>query len=190
MHRMFQRLDMHINIGVATQRRGQRRNLSGPVARIGHNDRIGSELVPVLFDERNEARRTHLLLAFDEHLDVHLQIVSKRFQRTGMNGDSTAVVRGSAAMVRVQQHRRRVLADVFGTDDLPSARRAVGIVRLHHLRIDTNLAQQVRHELRGTLHMVRGDALRGNRLQGDLLVQHVDDAAEIRLDARANLFGS
>ena len=27
MHRMFQRLDMHINIGVATQRRGQRRNL-------------------------------------------------------------------------------------------------------------------------------------------------------------------
>ncbi len=32
MHRMFQRLDMHINIGVATQRRGQRRNLSGPVA--------------------------------------------------------------------------------------------------------------------------------------------------------------
>ena len=141
---------------------------------------------------------------------------SKRLQRTGMDGDSAAVVRGSAAVqtrvdfsadervgvpyarirhrlhvvVRVQQHRRRVLADVLGTDDLPSARRAVGIVRLHHLRIDTNLAQQVRHELRGTLHMVRGDALRGNRLQGDLLVQHVDDAAEIRFDARANLFGS
>ena len=216
MHRMFQRLDMHINIGVATQRRGQRRNLSGPVARIGHNDHIGSELVPVLFDERNEARRTHLLLTFDEHLDVHLQIVFKRFQRTGMNGDSTAVVRGSAAvqtrvdfsadervgvpyarirhrlhvMVRVQQHRRRILADVFGTDDLPSARRAVGVVRLHHLRIDADLAQQVRHELRGTLHMIGGDAFRGNRLQGDLLVQHVDDAVEIRLDARADLFGS
>ena len=93
-------------------------------------------------------------------------------------------------MVRVQQHRRRILADVFGTDDLPSARRAVGVVRLHHLRIDADLAQQVRHELRGTLHMIGGDALRGNRLQRDLLVQHVDDAVEIRLDARADLFGS
>jgi len=38
--------------------------------------------------------------------------------------------------------------------------------------------------------MIGGDAFRGNRLQGDLLVQHVDDAVEIRLDARADLFGS
>ena len=133
-----------------------------------------------------------------------------------MDGDSATIIRGSATIqtrvdfsadervgvpharirnrlhivMRIQQHRRRVLADILGTDDLPSARRAVGIVRLHYLRIDTNLAQQISHELRGTLHMVRGDALRGNRLQGDLLVQHVDDAAEIRFDARANLFGS
>ena len=133
-----------------------------------------------------------------------------------MDGDSATIIRGSATIqtrvdfsadervgvphvrirnrlhivMRIQQHRRRVLADILGTDDLPSARRAVGIVRLHHLRIDADLAQQVRHELRGTLHMIGGDAFRGNRLQGDLLVQHVDDAVEIRLDARADLFGS
>ena len=38
---MVQHLDVHVHTGVAAQRRGQRRNLGGPVARVGHDDHVG-----------------------------------------------------------------------------------------------------------------------------------------------------
>jgi hypothetical protein len=111
-----------------------------------------------------------------------------------MNGDSAAII-GRAASVqacvdyradewvgvpyagighrlhvvmRVQQHGWSVDIDDFRTDDLPSARRAIGIVRLHHMRIDTYLVQLFGHELRGLFHMIRGNAFCGNGLQRDL----------------------
>ncbi len=90
-------------------------------------------------------------------------------------------------VMRVQQHGRRVFGDDARANDLPGARGAVGIVGLHHLGVDADLPELVGHEFRGTPHMVRGDALRGNRLQCDLPVEHVDDAVEIRVDARADL---
>ena len=212
---MMQRLDVHVNIGIASQRRGERGDFSGPIARVGDDDHIGIEFVLMLLDEGNEAWRSHFLFAFDEDLDIDLQIVAERLQCAGMNGDSAAII-GRAASVqagvdyradewvgvpyagighrlhvvmRVQQHGWSVDIDDFRTDDLPSARRAIGIVRLHHMRIDTYLVQLFGHELRGLFHMIRGNAFCGNGLQRDFLVQHVDNAVKIRFDARANLIG-
>lgn len=68
-------------------------------------------------------------------------------------------------------------------------RRAIRVARLDDLRVDADLAQLVRYEFGGPLHMLGGDALGGNRLQRDLTAQQIDDAAEIGFDPRAQLVG-
>ena len=209
---MLQHFHGHIDVGVAAQGGGQARNVRRPVTGIGHDDHVGVEFITMILDERDEARRAHLLLAFDEDLDVHAKIVAQRLQRAGVNGNATAVVRGATAvqpavdlgaderigvphagirhrlhvMMRVQQHGGRVRVDDPGADDFPCAGGAVRIMRLRDLGVHAHLAHLFGHEFGGTLHMIRCYAMSGNGLQCDLTVEHIDDALPVLFDASAD----
>lgn len=211
---MVQHLHVHIACGVAAQARGQRRHVRGPVARIGHDDHVGRELVTVLLDKRDKTGAAHLLLAFDEHLDVHTQIVAQRFEGTVVDGNAAGVIARPAAveavthlragegvrvpfvrvghrlyiMMRVQQHGRRFGIDGERPDDLPRAGLAVGTRGLDRPRVHAHLLQQRRHILGGTPHMVAGDALRGNGFQCDAVLHHVEDAVPIGVHTVAYFF--
>lgn len=169
----------------------------------------------MLFDEWDETRRAHLLLAFDEHLDIDLQIVAERLERTGMNGYATAIIGGSTAiqsrtnlradewigipstfvghrlyvMMCIQQHGRSMLVNDLRADDLPRTWCAIGIMGLHHLCVNADLSQLLGHEFGGTPHMFGGDAFRGDRLQCDLPIEHVDDAIPITLHTCTDVIG-
>ena len=204
---------MHVKRGVAAQRRGQRGDVGGPVAGVGHDDHVGVEFVAVRLDERDEARRAHLLLAFDEHLDIDLELVAERLQRTGVDGDAAAVVGRATAeqavadlrgherlglpharvrnrlhvMVRIQQYGRGFRIHDARADDLPGTGGAVGVVRLGHLGVDADKAQLLGHEFGGTAHLLAGDAFRGDRLQRDLALDQFNDARPVLFNAGPDL---
>ncbi len=169
----------------------------------------------MLLDERDEAGAAHLLLAFDEHLDVHTQIVAQRFEGAVVDGDAAGVIARPAAvktvthlragegvrvpfarighrlhvMMRVQQHSRCLGVDRERPDDLPRAGLPIRARGLDRPRVHAHLLQQRRHVLGGTPHMVTGDALRGNGLQCDAVLHHVEDAVPIGVHTVAYLFG-
>ena len=98
VHWVFKTLDGHIHAGIAAKRGGQGGNIGRPVAGIGHDDDVGGKLVLVGFDERDEARRAHLLFAFDEHLDIDLEVIAEGLQRAGMDGNAAAIIGGTTAI--------------------------------------------------------------------------------------------
>ena len=165
------------------------------------------------FDERDETRRTHLLLTFDEHLDVHAKLVAQSPERPVVDRDATSVIAGAAAikpvtlqcglkgcgipfllvghrlhvMVGVQQHGRGVRIDFQRADHLPCARIAVLVTRLHSLGVHAHLAKLVRHIFRRFAHMLPIDAMRGDGTQCDAVLHHAQNLRPIGVHACANL---
>ena len=90
--------DLHVEDGQPAQRRRQRRLAGAPVARVGHHDHVGRELLGVRGQVSGERPAAGLLLALHDDLDADGRRAAERPQRAGVQGDPGLVVGGAAAV--------------------------------------------------------------------------------------------
>ena len=194
---------------VAAQGRGNGWLADLPVRRVRHNDDVGGELILVGVEERGERRRTDLFLALDEHDDVDRQVLAEDRQRTEVDRDAGAVVRGTAAVdavaanlglvgihapaaqlahrlhvvVRVQQDGRRAL-NVRRVRDEGGL--ALGTIRsglAQHLGLQAEGGETLADVLSAAFHVGRVCGIRRHRRNRDELRELLQQGRESSLQA-------
>ena len=90
--------DLDHAVGQPAQRHRQRRDLGGPVVRVGDHDDVGGQLVPVGGQQPAQRRRAGLLLPLDEHRHADRRVAAVRAERRQMRGDTGLVVGAAAAV--------------------------------------------------------------------------------------------
>ncbi|MFN8076251.1 MAG: EAL domain-containing protein [Kineosporiaceae bacterium] len=108
---VIERRDLDDAVDQAAQGRGEGGLPDPPVARVGDDDDVGRQLLPVGLEEALEGRGPDLLLALDEHRDRRSRagsgIVQQRAQRQGVHDDARLVV-GRPAPVQAFPPQRRL----------------------------------------------------------------------------------
>jgi len=198
-----ERADLDVDADQAAEARGQGGDADVPVAGVGDDDDVGAQPALVLLEQRGERVGTDLLLALDEHRDVHGQLGAEDPQRAEVRGDAGLVVGGATGVqaavalgrlerrrvplgvvvlgldvvVGVEQHRRRALGSPLVGDDGRGA--PLGADDVDGLEV--LVAEELGDGLGAALDLGRTRGVGADRLDADQVLEVLADAGQHRV---------